>query len=84
MGSRTAGTRKVVGEWFREGDYGLVFGHRGLGKSWMGFGLDGSDYNERIIRSLRVTCSVASSVRGWRDGLERYSRAYRSSARRLP
>jgi AAA domain len=30
---------KVVGEWFREGDYGLVFGHRGLGKSWMGLGL---------------------------------------------
>jgi hypothetical protein len=30
---------KVVGEWLREGDYGLVFGHRGLGKSWMGLGL---------------------------------------------
>jgi len=30
---------KVVGEWFREGDYGLVFGHRGLGKSWVGIGL---------------------------------------------
>jgi hypothetical protein len=29
----------VVDEWFREGDYGLVFGHRGLGKSWMGLGL---------------------------------------------
>jgi hypothetical protein len=30
---------KVVDEWFREGDYGLLFGHRGLGKSWMGLGL---------------------------------------------
>jgi hypothetical protein len=30
---------KVIGEWFREGDYGLLFGSRGLGKSWMGLGL---------------------------------------------
>jgi hypothetical protein len=30
---------KVVGEWLREADYGLIFGHRGLGKSWMGLGL---------------------------------------------
>jgi hypothetical protein len=43
-GSRLLGVElperaKVVGEWLREGDYGLVFGHRGLGKSWMGLGL---------------------------------------------
>ena len=30
---------KIIGEWFREGDYGLIFGFRGLGKSWMGLGL---------------------------------------------
>jgi hypothetical protein len=30
---------KIIDEWFREGDYGLIFGHRGLGKSWMGIGL---------------------------------------------
>jgi hypothetical protein len=30
---------KVIGEWFQESDYGIVFGQRGLGKSWMGLGL---------------------------------------------
>jgi AAA domain len=30
---------KVIDEWFREGDYGLLFGPRGLGKSWIGLGL---------------------------------------------
>jgi AAA domain-containing protein len=30
---------KVIDEWFREADYGLIFGHRGLGKSWIGLGL---------------------------------------------
>jgi len=29
----------IVGEWFREADYGLIFGLRGLGKSWFGLGL---------------------------------------------
>jgi hypothetical protein len=30
---------KIIGDWFKECDYGLLFGHRGLGKSWMGLGL---------------------------------------------
>jgi putative DNA primase/helicase len=33
---------KIIGEWFRERDYGLIFGFRGLGKSWMGLGLAGA------------------------------------------
>src|SRR5215472_13474129 len=31
--------KKLIGEWFLEGDYGIIFGSRGLGKSWMALGL---------------------------------------------
>ena len=29
----------LLGDWFKAGDYGLVFGKRGLGKSWLGMGI---------------------------------------------
>ncbi|MDR0352225.1 MAG: AAA family ATPase [Opitutaceae bacterium] len=29
----------LLGDWFMAGDYGIVFGRRGLGKSWMALGL---------------------------------------------
>ncbi len=29
----------LMGDWFKAGDYGVVFGRRGLGKSWLAMGL---------------------------------------------
>ena len=31
--------RKVLGEWFMEGDYGIIYAERGLGKTWMVLGM---------------------------------------------
>jgi hypothetical protein len=31
--------RKLIADWFLEGDYGIIFGSRGLGKSWLALGL---------------------------------------------
>jgi len=29
----------LMGDWFKAGDYGIIFGPRGLGKSWLGMGI---------------------------------------------
>jgi hypothetical protein len=29
----------LMGDWFKDGDYGVIFGRRGLGKSWLALGL---------------------------------------------
>jgi hypothetical protein len=29
----------LLGDWFKAGDYGIIFGKRGLGKSWLAMGL---------------------------------------------
>jgi AAA domain-containing protein len=31
--------RRLIGDWFLEADYGIIFGSRGLGKSWIALGL---------------------------------------------
>ena len=29
----------VIGDWFKEGDLGFIFAHRGIGKTWMSLGI---------------------------------------------